>query len=399
MALTHFAIESAKPKDKPYKLSDGEGLHLLIQPSGAKWWRFRYQFDRKEKMLSLGTFPDVSLAQARERRNDARKLVAEGIDPSVQRKADKVAAAVAADNTFGAVAADYLKKLEDEGKAPVTIDKNRWLLEDLAKPLAKRPIADIKPAEILAILKAVEKTGARETARRLRGTIGSVFRFAIANLRAETDPTYALRGALLQPIVRHRSAITDEAQFGELLRAIHDYKAGPVRAAILFMTLTLCRPGEARLMRKPEVNWLKATWNIPAERMKMRREFQIPLSRQALGVLRTVWETSEELVFPSPFSRRKPMSENTMNKALRHMGYSGDVHVAHGFRSSASTILNERRVADPEVIEVALAHQDDDAVRRAYNRAQYWPERVKLLQDWADLIDQFRTLQPAANLA
>jgi integrase len=307
MALTLFAIQNAKPKEKPYKLSDGEGLHLLVQPNGSKLWRFRYQFALKEKMLSLGTFPEVSLASARTKRNEAH---------------------------------------------------------------------------------------------RLRGTIGSVYRFAIANLKVENDPTYPLRGALLQPNVRHRPGIIDEVRLGELLRSIDAYegRSPVVRAALQFEALTFCRPVEARLMRKSEVNWLKTTWVIPAERMKMRRPFQVWLSRQALEILRSVWEMPSELVFPSMYSLRKPMSDNTLNSALRKMGYSGNEHVAHGFRTSASTILNERGYS-PDVIEVALAHQDEDEVRRAYNRAEYWPERMKMLQDWADLLDQFRQQAAARNVA
>jgi len=342
----------------------------------------------------------VTLASARTKRNEARSLVAEGTDPSQQRRDDKLAAAIASENTFGAIAADYLKKLEDEGKAEATVGKNRWLLEDLAQPLANRPACEIKPAEILSLLKQVERRGHRETAHRLRGTIGSVYRFAIANLKVESDPTYPLRGALLQPNVRHRPGITDELRLGQLLRSIDEYegRSPVVRAALQFEALTFCRPVEARLMKKSEVNWLKATWVIPAERMKMRRPFQIPLSRQALDLLRSVWEMPSELVFPSMYSLRKPMSDNTLNSALRKMGYSGTEHVAHGFRTSASTILNERGYP-PDVIEVALAHQDEDEVRRAYNRAQYWPERVKMLQDWADMLDQFRQQAAAKSVA
>ena len=400
MALTLFALQNAKPKEKPHKLSDGDGLHLLVQPNGSKLWRFRYQFGGKEKMLSFGTFPEVSLAAARTKRHEARTLIAAGSDPSQQRKTEKIAASTAAENTFGAIAADYLKKLEDEGKAEATVEKNRWLLEDLAAPLAHRPASEIKPAEILSLLKQVEKRGHRETAHRLRGTIGSTYRFAIANLKVENDPTYPLRGALLQPNVRHRPGITDEVRLGELLRSIDGYegRSPMVRRALQFEALTFCRPVEARLMRKVEVNWLKATWVIPAERMKMRRPFQVPISRQALDILRTVWETPSELVFPSMYSLRKPMSDNTLNSALRKMGYSGSEHVAHGFRTSASTILNERGYP-PDVIEVALAHQDEDEVRRAYNRAEYWPERVKMLQEWADLLDQFRQQAAARSVA
>ncbi|TQF37936.1 integrase [Bradyrhizobium sp. UNPF46] len=391
MALSAFAIDRAKPKQKPYKLSDGDGLYLFVQPNGSKWWRFRYQFDRKEKMLSFGTYPEVSLVAARDKRAAARKLVVEGKDPSVQRKEDKAVAAIAAANTFGAAVKDYLKKLKAEGRSTSTLDKNTWLLEDLAAPLTKRPIADIKPYEILVILKEIQDAGKRETATRLRGTIGSVFRYAIANLKAEQDPTYALRGALLQPQVTHRAAITDEVQLGGLMLSVEAYKGrSVVGPALQFIALTLCRPGEARLMRKNEVNWIKSVWTIPADRMKMRREFQIPLSRQALAVLRAVWDKSCDFVFPSQSSLYKPMSDNTFNKALRIMGYDGQMHVTHGFRTSADTIMNERHMAPFDVIEVALAHQEEDENRRIYNRAQYLAERTVLMQQWADLLDQFK---------
>lgn len=391
MALSAFAIDRAKPKQKPYKLSDGDGLYLFVQPNGSKWWRFRYQFDRKEKMLSFGTYPEVSLVAARDKRAAARKLVVEGKDPSVQRKEDKAAAAIAATNTFGAAVKDYLKKLKEEGRSESTLDKNMWLLEDLAAPLAKRPIADIKPYEILTILKEIQDDGKRETATRLRGTIGSVFRYAIANLKAEQDPTYALRGALLQPQVTHRAAITDEIQLGGLMRSVEAYKGrSVVGPALQFIALTLCRPGEARLMHKNEVNWIQSVWTIPADWMKMRREFQIPLSRQALAVLRVVWDKSHDFVFPSQSSLYKPMSDNTFNKALRIMGYNGKMHVTHGFRTSADTIMNERHMAPFDVIEVALAHQEEDENRRIYNRAQYLLERTVLMQRWADLLDELK---------
>ncbi|MCK1744479.1 integrase arm-type DNA-binding domain-containing protein [Bradyrhizobium sp. 139] len=223
MALTLFALQNAKPKSKPYKLSDGEGLHLLIQPNGSKWWRFRYQFSGKEKMLSLGTFPEVSLAAAREKRRDARKLVADDIDPSLHRKEEKIAATVAASNTFGLLVEEHIKNLEEGGAAPSTLDKNRWLLQDLAAPLTKRPITDVTPAEILDILKKVEKSGRRDTARRLRGAIGTAFRLAIQTLRATNDPTFALRGSLLKPNVQHRPAITDERELGALMVSIDEY--------------------------------------------------------------------------------------------------------------------------------------------------------------------------------
>jgi integrase len=399
--LTVFAIDKARPQAKPYKLTDGYGLHLLIEPNGSKLWRFRYHFARKEKMLSLGRYPEVSLASARAKRDDARKLVAAGTDPSQQRTLDRIAAAAIARNTFGAIVEEYLAELAEKGLAESTMSKNRWLLQELAAPLSGRPINEIKAAEILPILKRVEKTGRRETARRLRGAIGTVFRFAIANLKAENDPTFALRGSLLTPQVQHRAAITDERQLGALMVSIDEYDGWPtVRAALLLIALTMTRPVEIRLMRRSEINWPKGTWQIPAQRMKMRRPHDVPLSKQALAVLRDIWDLShgDGLVLPSVRSVVKPLSENAMNSALRRMGYTKDQMCPHGFRSSASTILNERGY-DNDVIETALAHQDEDEVRRAYNRAKYWPQRVRLLQDWADLLDEFRKLSAAANAA
>lgn len=353
--LTHIGIEKAKPKDKPYKLSDGNGLHLLVQPGGSKLWRFRYRFAGKENMLALGPYREISLASAREKRDAARRLVAEGIDPSQKRKEEKVAAATAAGNTFGAIVAEYIKRLEDGGAAESTVSKNRWLLEDLAKPLANRPIAEITPHELLELLKKVEKSGRRETARRLRGTIGSVYRFAIATLRATTDPTYPLRGALAAPVVQHRPAVTDERELGALMLSIEEYDGWPtLRCALRFLALTMTRPGDVRLMKREEVVFPKALWRIPAERMKMRRPHDVPLSRQALAALREVWDLSSgDLVFPSIRSNQRPLSENAMNSALRRMGYGKDEVTAHGL-----------------------------------------PERVKLMQEWADLLDSFKELAP-----
>lgn len=390
--LTHFAIEKASRKERPYKLSDGEGLHVLVQPSGKKLWRFRYRFAGKENMLSFGSFPATSIAAARAKRDEARKLIEAGTDPSAQRRLDKIAAATASTNTFGAVAAEYIAKLAASGNAESTISKNKWLLEDLAASLARRPIAEIPAAEILHLLKRIESTGRRDTARRLRGTIGSVFRYAIVTLRATSDPTLALHGALLRPNVQHRAAITDETQVGRLMITIDEYDGWPtIRAALQLLALTMTRPGDVREMRRSEIDFAKATWRIPAERMKMRRPHDVPLSRQAIEILQGVWPMWEQgvLVLPSIRSPRKPLSENALNSALRRMGYANNEMTAHGFRSTASTILNERGF-DPDVIEAALAHQDGNDIRRAYNRSTYWPQRVELMQAWADLLDDFR---------
>jgi integrase len=392
MPLTRFAITKAVSTDRPLKLSDGGGLHLLVQPGGSKLWRFRYRFGGRESMLSLGAFPATSLADARSKRDEARKLIAAGTDPAAKRRLDKLAAATAARNTFAAVASEHLDNLVAKGAAETTMAKNRWMLQELAAALSNRPIAEITAAEILDILKRIEKSGRRETARKLRGAIGSVFRLAVATLRAPADPTQALRGALLRPKVPHRAAITDERRLGGLLWAVDEYDGWPtIRAALQLLALSMTRPGDVRGMRRSEIDFDKATWTIPAERMKMRREHVVPLSRQALEVLRDIWPLSDhgELVLPSIRSTRKPLSENALNSALRRMGYTKEEMTAHGFRSVASTILNLRGF-DSDVIEAALAHQDKNATRRAYNRATYLSAREKLMQAWADMLDEFR---------
>lgn len=392
MALSEFAIRNAKPREKPYRLADSEGLHLFVQPHGSKSWQMRYRFQGKENVLSFGKYPLVTLAEARRKRDEARKLLADDVDPAAQRKLDKIAAANAARQTFGLIAEEYIERLLAEHAAAATISKTRWLLLDLAKPLGKRPIKDIHPAEILDILKKIEKSGRRETARRLRGTISSVFKLAIVTLRAETDPTVPLRGALLAPASKGRAAITDERQFGILLRNINDYDGWPtITAALKFLALTCVRPGEVRGAERDEIDLEKAVWHIPAKRMKMRQPHDVPLSKQAIGVLQDIWPLSEgsKLVFPSVRSFHKPLSDNAFNAALRRMGYAKDEVTAHGFRVSASSILNSRGY-DPDVIEAVLAHQDKNAIRRTYNRATYWEQRVQLMQEWADLLDELR---------
>ncbi len=393
MPLTQFAVVHAAKRDKPYKLADGNGLALLVSPNGSKLWRLRYFFQGREKMLSLGAFPTVSLANARAKRDDAKKLLANGIDPSQQRKISRTPIDASGLPTFGELAAEYLANMEANNAAERTLGKNRWLLQNLAAPLADRPIAEITAAEILDVLRRIEKSGRRESARQLRGTMGCVFRYAVVTLRATSDPTSVLRGALLRPMVNHRAAITDERELGRLMVAIDEYDGWPtIRAALLLLALTMTRPGDVRLMRRPEINFDKALWRIPAERMKMRRPHDVPLSKQALAILKDIWPLSDggELVLPA-IASRKPLSDNAMNAALRRMGYAKEEMVAHGFRSAASTILNERGV-NPDVIEAALAHQDQNAVRRIYNRASYLNERVKLMQEWADMLDEFRVL-------
>ena len=393
MALSEFAARRAKPKEKAYKLFDGDGLYLLVNPSGSKLWRLKYRYGGKEKLLSFGPYPLIPIVDARLKRDEAKRKLLSGTDPSEAKRQEKLTAEVEARNTFGLIAAEYIENLEARNRSPITVEKNRWLLEDLASPLSARPIKEITAAEILDLLRKIEKSGRRVTAGRLRGVIGSVFRLAVMTLRAENDPTAVLKGALLPPVTKSRAAITDERELGLLLLAIDEYDGWPtISGALKFLTLTCVRPGEVRFAVRSEFDREKATWSIPAERMKMRQPHIVPLSRQALAILDDIWPLSEggELVFPSVRSKRKPLSENALNQALRRMGYTKDEMTSHGCRASASSILNDRGF-DPDVIEAVLAHQDGNAVRRAYNRATYWNARVKLMQEWANLLDEFRT--------
>ena len=324
MALSQFAINKAKPKDRPYLLSDGDGLYLRIHPEGRRQWRLRFRFNGKANMMSLGPYPAVSLLEARRKRDKIKEQLAAGVNPSLTRKLEKLAHSAAAQNTFGAVADEHLANLERNDATEQTLNKNRWMLQDLARPIRNRPIADIRPVEVLDLLKKIEISGRRDTAHRLRSTIGAVFRYAIATLRAEIDPTFPLRGALLKVKVKHRAAITDEQELGGFLIGLDQYEGWPVvQAAFKFLILTMTRPGDVRGMKRAEVNFDRRMWRIPGERMKMREPHDVPLSRQALIILEQVWPLNEEheLVFPSLRSHKKPLSENAFNSVLRNMGY------------------------------------------------------------------------------
>ncbi|WP_338548961.1 tyrosine-type recombinase/integrase [Roseovarius phycicola] len=393
MPLTDLKIRKAKARPKPYKMSDGGGLFLLVKPGGGKLWQQKYRFLGKEGLLSHGQYPAVSLAQARKKREDAKELLAEGRDPSVQKKLDRIAAETQARTTFKLIAEEHLANMEDRRLAPTTLTKNNWLLMRLAEPLHKRPISEISSAEVLHLLQQVERSGRRETAIRLRSILSGVFRLAIVTLRAESDPTEPLKGALRPPKVVNRPAITDENAFGALLRDIEEFPGYYVTiAALKFQILTMVRPGEVRGATKHEIDRVERKWTISQDRMKMRREHVVPLSDQAFEIVVALWPEVEgvELLFPSVMSNRRQLSNNTLNSALRRMGYQKDEVTAHGFRATASTILNSRGF-DPEVIEAALAHQDKNEIRRTYNRATYFDQRVELMQTWADLVDEFRS--------
>ncbi len=389
MPLTDTAIKAAKSREKPYKLFDARGLFLLVNPRGGRWWRFRYRMDGREKQMSLGCYPDVSLAKARRRRDDARELVADGIDPSRKRQAERGAKA----NTFKAVAAEWLAK---QKFAVATLEKANWTFNDLLFPkLASRPIALVTAPEVLAVLRPIEARGKHETAHRTKQRASQVFRYAIATGRAERDPTSDLRGALAPIKVKNRAALTDPKRVGELLRAIDGYVGQPATEyALKLAPLVFVRPGELRAAEWSEIDLENAEWRIPAHRMKMGEQHVVPLSRQAKSILSTLKPItgSGRYVFPSLRTSARPISENTLGAALRRLGYSKDEMTAHGFRAMASTLLNEQGFA-PDVIELQLAHAERNEVRAAYNRAQRLPERRKMMQAWADYLDQLRTDQ------
>lgn len=324
-----------------------------------------------------------------------KKQIAAGIDPAAQRKLDKIASAIAQKNTFRAVGDEWLDKLTREGRAEATLAKMKWLLELAYPVIGDRPIADVGPPELLNALRRVEARGRYETARRLRSSCGQVFRYAIATGRAERDPSADLRGALTAPKVRHRSALTEPGAIGAMLRAIERYDGHPVTlAALRLAPLVFVRPGELRSAEWNEIDFDAAEWKIPASKMKMRLPHRVPLARQVVSILRGLHSLTGNgrYLFPSIRSVARPMSENTLNAALRRLGYTKDDATTHGFRATASVRLNEMGRWNPDAIERQLTHQEANAVRRAYTHAaEYWAERCEMMQVWADQLDQWRS--------
>ncbi|GGD59345.1 DUF4102 domain-containing protein [Erythrobacter arachoides] len=393
MALTDIVIRSLTPGVKPIKKSDEKGLFLLLQPSGGKLWRFKYRFNNKEKKLGLGRYPDVSLKEARARRDEARTKLAMGIDPGEEKKQKALMAELSAANSFEAVGKEYLDKASREGRQAITINKSRWLLSLFAPAIGARPIADLSPAEILKALQVVEAKGHHETARRMRSLASRIFRYAVATSRATSDPTALLRGALIAPKVKHHSAIVDPAAVGHLLASIEKFDGYPLTQLALQLTPhVFVRPGELRKAEWSEFNLDTAIWTIPADKMKMRRPHAVPLSHQALDILNRTHALSshQKYVFSSLHTGARPMSENTINAALRRIGYSGSEMTAHGFRAMASTLLNESGLWSPDAIEKALAHDNTSSVRGTYHRGQHWEERVKMSQWWSDHLDALK---------
>jgi integrase len=395
MPLTDTAIRSAKPKDKAFKLFDSGGLYLEINPAGGKWWRWKYRFGGKEKRISFGVYPDVSLKLARERRDTSRKQLAAGIDPAEARKAERLAQAGA--ESFEAIAREWHTKFSPGWVASHGDRILRRLERDIFPWIGKRPIADIKAPDLLAVLRRIESRGALETTHRAMQNCGQVFRYAVATGRTERDPTGDLRGALPPPKEEHHASIIEPKLIGALLRAIDAYEGYFVtKCALRLAPLVFVRPGELRKAQWSEIDLEKAEWRIPAERMKMGEQHIIPLSHQSVEILRELEPLTNRgfparpdmphYVFPGGRSRERPMSENAVLAALRRMGYTKEEMTGHGFRSMASTLLHEQGW-NHQAIERQLAHAERNAVSAAYNFAEHLPERRKMMQSWADYLD------------
>ncbi len=389
MLLSDARIRRTKPSEKPLKLFDGNGLFLLLTPEGQRWWRFKYRFGGKEKLLSMGTYPEISLALARQRRDEARTQVAQGIDPGALRKAQKAAASAQAE-TFEVVAREWYTRFTPTWAPGYAITVKSRMERDILPWVGNRPIAEIKAPELLTVLRRVESRGALESAHRVRTIAGQVFRYAVATGRAERDPSGDLKGALPQPAAKHLAAITDPKDVAPLLRAIDVYPGYFVtKCALQLAPLVFVRPGELRHAEWSEVELQEAVWNIPAQKMKTREAHLVPLCRQAVEILTELRQLTGagRYVFPSLRSPARPMSENTVLVALRSMGYDKQTMTGHGFRAMARTILDEVLGFPVDIIEHQLAHAVRDPLGTAYNRTKYLPQRRQMMQTWADYLD------------
>ncbi len=395
MPLTDTQIKALKPEAKARKHADEKGLFLLVTQSGGKLWRLKYRVDGKEKLLALGAYPEVSLKAARARRDEARELIAAGIDPSEARKLEKAERIAQVENTFEATAREWFEKERaSSGWAPGHAEKVIKRLEkDVFPWLGKMPVADIKPMDVLTCCQRIADRGAADTAYRAKQNIGQAMRYAVATGRAERDPTADLRGVVKKPKAEHFAAITSPAEVGALLRTMDAFKGTlVVQSALRLAPLVFVRPGELRGAQWAEIDFEREEWRIPAERMKRRREHIVPLSQQALAILKDLHPLTghRQHVFVGR-DPKKPMSDATINAALRRMGYDTKTEITgHGFRAMARTILHEELGVDRDVIEHQLAHRVPDALGEAYNRTKFLKDRKAMMQKWADYLDRLK---------
>jgi integrase len=392
--LNDIRVRTAKPRERPYKLFDERGLFLFVTPSGGRLWRLKYRMHGREKLISLGAYPDVALRRAREKRDEARKLLADSIDPSAERQERRAALL----ETFEGVAEEWLN-LQNRSLAPETISILGARLKSALYPyLGSKPVAEVTAQELLAALRRIEARGRYETAHRVRALAGRVLRYAVATGRAQHDVAADLKDALAPVKSKNFASVTEPIRVGELMRAIQGYTGHPVTAlALKLAPLVFVRPGELRTAECSEFDLPNAVWRIPAVRMKMKEPHIVPLARQAVAILRELEPFAQggRYLFPSLRTRDRPMSDNTINAALRRLGYSSEEQTGHGFRTMASTLLNEQGFP-PDVIELQLAHTERNKVRAAYNKAQRLAERRKMMQAWADYLDGLRA---GANVA
>ena len=387
--LSEIKVRNAKPQESAYKLFDGGGLYLFVTPSGGKLWHFKYHFDNKEKKLTFGSYPEISLLDARQRRDDARKLLANGVDPGAVRKAQKQAK-VEDTETVEVIAREWHEKFKSKWTEGHALKIMRSLERDVFPWIGTRPIKEIKAPELLTVLRRVESRGVLEGAHRIRGLCSMIFRYAVSTGRTERNPAQDLIGSLAPAKEKHLAAITEPKEVRELLLAIDGYVGSyVVRLALQLSPLVFVRPGELRHMEWKEVDFENALWSIPAEKMKMREPHLVPLSKQARKILEELQKLTgtSQYAFPSGRTYDRPMSNNAILAALRRMGYTKDEMTPHGFRAMARTIIDEVLQIRPDFIEAQLAHRVRDPLGRSYNRTQHLNERRKMMQKWADYLD------------
>jgi len=393
MALSDIKIKNAKPREKAYKLADEKGLLLFVTPKGAKCWRLKYRFNGKEKVLALGLYGDTTLADARNKRDEARRLLANGIDPGLAKQEKKQASRTAAENSFEIIAREWFAKFSPQWTPKHANRIMRQFEKEIFPWMGNYAIPNITPPQILSVLRRIENRGAIETAHRAQQTCSQVFRYAVATGRAERDVSADLRGALPPARKKHHASLVDPDAVGGLLRAINEYHGSFVtKCALRLASLLFVRPGELRHAEWNEFSFEATEWRIPAEKMKMRVKHIVPLSTQAIAILRELQPLTGngKYVFPSERTLRRPMSENTINAGLRRLGFTKEEMTGHGFRSMASTLLNEQGW-NRDAIERQLAHAERNNIRAAYNYAEYLPERKKMMQHWADYLDDLKT--------
>ena len=394
MKLTDNKIKSLKPRDKQYKISDGKNLFLLVTPNGAKYWRYKYIFNGREKVLAIGVYPNISLSKAREERNLAKQQLANGNDPSFIKQTHYKNKKQAIQNSFEHIAREWHNKFLSKWTDKHALTIISRLEKNIFPWIGNKPISDITSMEVLKLLHKIELRGAKETAHRVLQICGQIFRYAIITAKIESDPSAALKGALAPVKKKHYASITNPVEIGKLLLSIDNYKGYLVtKCALKLAPLVFVRPGELRKAEWAEFNFDIAEWRIPPEKMKMKTLHIVPLATQAIHILHELHSVtgSEKYLFPGLINTYRPMSDNTINYALRRMGYTSEEMTAHGFRSTACTILNEQGW-NKDAIERQLAHSERNNIRAAYNYAEYLPERRKMMQEWADYLDKLKNI-------